>query len=203
MNVLYTRVSTIDQKTDRQRVTEKDYDLVVEDKCSGAIPFFEREGGKEVLTYINNQININLFVWTIDRLGRDLRDILNTIHFCSQRNISITFISQGLKTIDEDGKENPISKLVISILGTVGEIERIRIKENQIQGIRLAKLKRNVYLGRKTGTKEDVHKFLDKPKNKKALEYIRKGYKLTEAAKLSGVHINTMTKIKKLAFPNQ
>ena len=203
MNVLYTRVSTIDQKTDRQRVTEKDYDLVVEDKCSGAIPFFEREGGKEVLTYINNQININLFVWTIDRLGRDLRDILNTIHFCSQRNISITFISQGLKTIDEDGKENPISKLVISILGTVGEIERIRIKENQIKGIRLAKLKRNVYLGRKTGTKEDVHKFLDKPKNKKALEYIRKGYKLTEAAKLSGVHINTMTKIKKLAFPNQ
>lgn len=203
MNVLYTRVSTIDQKTDRQRVTEKDYDLVVEDKCSGAIPFFEREGGKEVLTYINNQININLFVWTIDRLGRDLRDILNTIHFCSQRNISITFISQGLKTIDEDGKENPISKLVISILGTVGEIERIRIKESQIQGIRLAKLKRNVYLGRKTGTKEDVHKFLDKPKNKKALEYIRKGYKLTEAAKLSGVHINTMTKIKKLAFPNQ
>lgn len=203
MNVLYTRVSTIDQKTDRQRVTEKDYDLVVEDKCSGAIPFFEREGGKEVLTYINNQININLFVWTIDRLGRDLRDILNTIHFCSQRNISITFISQGLKTIDEDGKENPISKLVISILGTVGEIERIRIKENQIQGIRLAKLKRNVYLGRKTGTKEDVHKFLDKPKNKKALEYIRKGYKLTEAAKLSGVHINTMTKIKRLAFPNQ
>lgn len=203
MNVLYTRVSTIDQKTDRQRVTEKDYDLVVEDKCSGAIPFFEREGGKEVLTYINNQININLFVWTIDRLGRDLRDILNTIHFCSQRNISITFISQGLKTIDEDGKENPISKLVISILGTVGEIERIRIKENQIQGIRLAKLKRNVYLGRKTGTKEDVHKFLDKPKNKKALEYIRKGYKLTEAAKLSGVHINTMTKIKKLAFANQ
>jgi DNA invertase Pin-like site-specific DNA recombinase len=203
MNILYTRVSTIDQKTDRQRVTEKDYDLVVEDKCSGATPFFDREGGKEILTYINNQIKINLFVWTIDRLGRDLRDILNTIHFCSQRNISITFISQGLKTIDEDGKENPISKLIISILGTVGEIERVRIKENQIQGIRIAKLKRNVYFGRKKGTKEDVHKFLDKPKNKKALEYIKKGYKLTEAAKLSGVHINTMTKIKKLAFPNQ
>jgi len=44
MKVLYVRCSTIDQKTDRQRVSEKDYDLVIEDKCSGAIPFFEREG---------------------------------------------------------------------------------------------------------------------------------------------------------------
>lgn len=200
MNILYTRVSTIDQKTDRQRVNENEYDIVIEDKCSGSIPFFERTGGKEVLTYINNDISINLFVWTIDRLGRDLRDILNTIHFCSERNIPITFINQGLKTIDENGKENPIAKLIISILGTVGEIERVRIKENQREGVRLAKLKGNVYIGRKSGTKEDVLKFLDKPKNKKALDYIRRGYKLSEAAKLAGVHINTVTKIKRLGL---
>ena len=91
---------------------------------------------------------------------------------------------------------------MISILGTVGEMERNQIRERQLEGIKLAKA-RGIYQGRVLGTKEDVHKFLDKPKNKKALEYIRKGYKLTEAAKLSGVHINTMTKIKKLAFPNQ
>ena len=45
MKVLYVRCSSIDQKTDRQRVSEKDYDIVIEDKCSGAIPFFDREGG--------------------------------------------------------------------------------------------------------------------------------------------------------------
>ncbi len=203
MKILYTRVSTIEQKTDRQRVNQDDYTIVIEDKCSGSIPFFERTGGKEILTYINKEIKLNLFVWTIDRLGRDLRDILNTIHFCNQKNISISFISQGLTTIDDNGKENPIAKLIISILGTVGEIERVRIKENQREGVRIAKLKGDVYLGRKTGTKEDVLNFLEKPKNKKALEYIRKGYKLTEAAKLSGVHINTVTKIKKLGIINQ
>ena len=47
MKILYVRVSSIDQRTDRQRVNELDYDLVIEDKCSGAISFFEREGGKE------------------------------------------------------------------------------------------------------------------------------------------------------------
>ena len=42
ISVLYTRVSSVDQKTDRQRVKEDDFDKVIEDKCSGAIPIFER-----------------------------------------------------------------------------------------------------------------------------------------------------------------
>lgn len=199
MDILYTRVSTIDQKTDRQRVNEKDFKLVIEDKCSGAIPFFDRPGGKEVLKYLDKGIMSTLSVWTIDRLGRDLRDILDTIHFFNVKNVPVIFLSQGLRTIDENGRENPISKLMISILATVGEMERSQIRERQIEGIKIAKLK-GVYKGRKEGSKEDVLTFLDKPKNKKALEYIRKGYKLNEAAKLSGVHLNTMTKIRKLGL---
>jgi len=203
MNILYTRVSSIDQKTDRQRVNEKDFKIVIEDKCSGSIPFFEREGGKTILRYIEKGILVSsLSVWTIDRLGRNLRDILNTIHFFTEMKIPIVFLSQGLCTIDENNKENSITKLMISILGTVSEMERTQIKERQLEGIQIAKLK-GIYKGRQEGTVEDVHTFLDKPRNKKALEYIKKGYKLNEAAKLSGVHLNTMTKIKKLAFSNK
>jgi hypothetical protein len=40
MRILYAKTSTIVQSTDRQRVNEKNYDLVVEDKCSGTIPIF-------------------------------------------------------------------------------------------------------------------------------------------------------------------
>jgi len=199
MKVLYTRVSTSDQKTDRQRINEKDFNLVIEDKCSGAIPFFERQGGNEISNYIDKGILAQLSVWTIDRLGRNLRDIINTIHYFSERNIPIVFINQGLRTIDENGKENSIANLMISILATVSEMERSQIRERQLEGVRLAKV-RNIYKGRLQGTTEDVHAFLSKPKNRKALEYLKKGYKLNEAAKLSGVHINTMTKIKKLGF---
>lgn len=56
IKVLYVRVSTLDQKTDRQRVTEKDFDLVIEDKCSGAISFFEREGGKQIKKLVDEGI---------------------------------------------------------------------------------------------------------------------------------------------------
>jgi len=59
-----------------------------------------------------------------DRLGRDLRDILNTIHCFSETSVAIHFVSQSLKTLDEEGKENLVSRLVISVLGLVGEMHR-------------------------------------------------------------------------------
>jgi hypothetical protein len=43
ITVLYTCVSTLVQKTDRQTMNSASYALLVEDKCSGSIPFFERE----------------------------------------------------------------------------------------------------------------------------------------------------------------
>ena len=131
MKVLYARVSSIDQKTDRQRITENEFDLVIEDKCSGAIPFFEKEGGKEIKKLVDEGILKNLSVWQIDRLGRDLRDIINTIHYFNERKISINFVSQGLTTLDPQGKENPISKMMISILGVVGEMESKNDKEKE------------------------------------------------------------------------
>ena len=197
MKVLYCRVSTLDQKTDRQRVSEKDYKLVIEDKCSGAIPFFERPGGVEIKKLMDEGILTSLSVWQIDRLGRDLRDIINTIHYFVEKKINIIFVSQGLTTLDTTGKENPISKMMISILGIVGEMERVQIKERQIEGIRIAKLKGS-YTGRKKGSNESLLDFLSKDKNKKAYDYLKKGYKVGEVAKITDLHINTVSKIKKL-----
>jgi len=199
MKVLYCRVSTIDQKTDRQRVNEKEYNLVIEDKCSGSIPFFDRAGGKEVKKLIDEGILKTLSVLQIDRLGRDLRDIINVIYYFNEKGVPIEFISQGLRTLDPNGKENPVSKMMISTLGVIGEIEKSQIRERQLEGIRIAKMK-GIYTGRTTGSKEDVLKFLSKDQNKKALDYLKKGYKGVEISKLTGLHINTISKVKKLGL---
>jgi DNA invertase Pin-like site-specific DNA recombinase len=197
MNILYVRISSLDQKTDRQKVNEKDFNLVVEDRVSGSVPFFERQGGRQILELVEkNEVN-ELSVWQIDRLGRDVRDIVNTIHFFTEKKICISFISQGLKTLNVDKSENPISKMIINILGIVSEIERNQILERQRQGIELAKSK-GVYKGRKKGTQEDTLSFLSKPRNKKVIELLRKGYKSKDISTLIGVHINTITKIKKV-----
>lgn len=197
MNVLYVRVSTIEQKTDRQKVNEQEYDLVVEDKCSGAVPFFDRPGGKDILSYIDRGLVKSIAVWQIDRLGRNLRDIVNTIHFLSEQGVCIHFVSQRLRSLEADGKENAITKMIISVLGVVGEMERNQIRERQREGIILAKA-RGAYKGRKPDSKEDVVSFLSKPKNKKVVDYLKKGYKSSEVARLSGVHPNTVCKVKKL-----
>jgi DNA invertase Pin-like site-specific DNA recombinase len=196
MKVLYVRISSIDQRTDRQRVNENDFDLVIEDVASGSVPFQEREGGRRVLELLNKNHLAELSVWQIDRIGRDIRDIINTLHLFSTRKVCVHFINQGLKTLDAEGNENPVSKMVINLLGIVADMERTQILERQQQGIAVAKA-RNIYKGRKTGSKEDVLSFLSKPRNKKAIQLLKTGYKAVEVSKITELHPNTITKIKK------
>jgi DNA invertase Pin-like site-specific DNA recombinase len=139
----------------------------------------------------------SISVHSIDRCGRDLLDILSVIKFMNERLIPMFFIQQGLRTIDEKGKENAVSKMMISILGTVAEMERSRIRENQREGIELAKL-RGIYKGRKKGSKADIQKWIQKPKIAKTIEYLKKGYKANEISKIVGIHVNTITKVKKI-----
>jgi DNA invertase Pin-like site-specific DNA recombinase len=197
MKLLYVRTSCFEQRLDRQLNNSKDYELVIEDKCSGAIPFFEREGGKRIQKLISKNEVTSLSVHQIDRLGRNLLDILNTIDFFNKKGICINFIQQGLKTLNDDGTENPIAKMTISILGVVAEMERNLIKERQKEGIFIAKAK-GVYKGRAKGSLVSNLDFLNKPKVKKAIEYLNNGMKGVEVSKLTGLHQNTISKIAKI-----
>ena len=87
--------------------------------------------------------------------------------------------------------------MMMSILGTVAEMERTRIRENQREGIELAKL-RGVYKGRKSGAKGDIQKWIQKPKIAKTIEYLKKGYKAKEISRIVGIHVNTITKVKRI-----
>ncbi|PKG42783.1 recombinase family protein [Psychroflexus sp. MES1-P1E] len=197
MKVLYIRTSTVEQNSERQSINSSDHQLLIEDKCSGAIPFFEREGGKKILSLLSSGELDELVVHQIDRLGRNLMDILTTIKAFTENKINIHFVKQGLRTLNDDGSVNDISKMVISILGVVAEMERKMIRERQLEGIAIAKSK-GKYKGRAEGTSEDLIDFLSKPKNKKAIELLKKGYKNVEISKIVGLHPNTITKVKKV-----
>ena len=197
MRVHYQRVSSVLQSTDRQRIDESQFDLLLEDKCSGTIPFFDRPSGSKIKELCDDGVLTQVSVLQIDRLGRNMLDILNTIHYFSKKGVSIHFISQGLRTLEDDGTENPISKMMISILGVVSEMEKNMISERRNEGIKLAKLK-GVYKGRKSDTKEDPLKFLNKPKNQRVIEYLKKGYRGSEISKIVGVNPNTISKVKKV-----
>lgn len=196
MNILYTRISTASQNPSRQNYNNKEYDHVIEDVCSGSVALFDRCGGSELKKLISSGVAFKLHVHTIDRLGRNLQDILTSIQHFTENKISIHFITQGLTTLDNLGNEVATCKLMIGILGTVAEMERSQIRERQMEGIKIAKLK-GVFLGRKKGTSEDALTFLSKPKNRKVVEYLKKGYSHSEISKIININMNTITKIKK------
>jgi len=198
LSILYVRTSSIDQNLDRQRVQEANYDKVIEDKISGAVALFERPGGKELFKLISLDLVGSISFWQIDRCGRDLKGIVDFLHFTVERQIPVHFIEQGLSTLNHDGTENPISKMCIAMMSVIAEMNRNMIKSAQKEGIELAKLKGNVFLGRKNGTSEDPLKFLSKSKNRHAMELLKKKYKSVEISKITGLHINTITKVKKL-----
>jgi DNA invertase Pin-like site-specific DNA recombinase len=77
--------------------------------------------------------------------------------------VNIESKKQELRTLNEDGTENGISKMVITILGVIAEMAMKMIRERQLYGIALAKANR-AYKKRKKDTIEDPIRFLNKTK---------------------------------------
>ena len=188
MKAKYIRVSTIEQNTDRQTNFEG---LTYTDKCSGSTPFNERNEAKRLLA---NESITEIHVHSIDRLGRNTLDIMQTIQNFTSKGINVVSEKEGLQTI-VNGKENPIAKMMIGILGTLAEFELNRSKERQSEGIANAKEK-GVYVGRKEGSKESTEQFLNKKLTQTIIRHLKAKESIRRCALLSGASIGTVQKVK-------
>ena len=190
MRVKYIRVSTIEQNTDRQDdFNGKTYT----DECSGSIAFKDRKEASKLLA--NNEVS-EVLVHSIDRLGRNTIDIMNTIQDFTNRGINVISEKEGLQTII-NGKENPVAKMMIGILGTLAEFELSRAKERQAEGIAKAKAKGS-YLGRSKGSSEPVEVFANKASTKSILKYLKMNESISRTAKLSQTSESSVKKVKRL-----
>lgn len=193
MKAQYIRVSTLEQNTERQ--TQIVGAKVYLDKISGTVPLFERPQGKKLLQDIESGLITEIYVHSIDRLGRDTIDILKTIKYLNSKQICLISEKEGIQTFI-NGKENPTAQLLINILATLSEFENNIRKERQREGIAIAKIK-GVYKGRKQGTKLDSDKLLEK--HKAVVNELKKGESIRRVAKLCGVSTGTVQKVKRLA----
>ena len=196
MKVLYTRVSTTEQNIDRQVIDKDKYDYVLIDTCSGSIPLFERPNGGQIEKLINRGELKELHVHSIDRLGRNTIDVLSTWKDLTEKGIRIICKNPSLQNIDENGKEDKFSELMISILSTLSKYERDQIRERQMEGILIRKEK-GLYWGRRINTRDTPTQLLKKPKSKKILEYIDKGYTYENISKIIPCSRTTIVKVKR------
>jgi DNA invertase Pin-like site-specific DNA recombinase len=138
MLVGYVRVSKADgsQVTDLQRdalqLAGVDPQHIYEDTTSGKRD--DRPGLAACLKALRD--GDTLIVWKLDRLGRDLRHLVNTVHDLTVRGIGFKVLTGHGATIDTT---TPSGKLIFGFFGALAEFERELIVERTKAGMAAAR----------------------------------------------------------------
>jgi DNA invertase Pin-like site-specific DNA recombinase len=198
MKVFYSRISTQNQNDERQLQDLKGFDYVLADKCSGLIPLFERPNGSQLRRLIDENKLTHLEIHSIDRLGRSLLPCLEVWNELTSKGITVVCRNPMLRNIDENGKPDKFSELMMSILATMSTYEKSLIKERQMEGIKLRQQK-GLYAGRKIGTTISSDAFLGHSRSILILKYLSKGtLTYNEICKVVKCSPSTIVKTKKL-----
>lgn len=192
MKARYVRVSTANQNVARQLAKSYPDEKIYVDVISGAIPFSKRPMGQKVLEDIKNN-NINyLTVNSIDRLGRNLFDILSNIELLNQYGITLKVDNLGLESLI-DKKPNSAFKLIVSVIANIAEMERTTLLERQAAGIAIAKAQKK-YTGRVKESVESDDSFFRK--HNEVVKNLKKGTSIRDVAKICKVSPSTVQKVK-------
>lgn len=138
MKLGYARVSTTEQDLSLQLDALKDAgcEKIHEDRISGAKT--DRPGLQEALGYLRK--GDTLVVWRLDRLGRSLKHLIETVNDLEERGIGFQSLQESINTTTSSGR------LVFHIFGALAEFERNLIRERTQAGLVAARAR-----GRKGG----------------------------------------------------
>jgi len=194
MKARYIRVSTASQNNARQLAKSYPDEKLYIDVVSGSVPFTNRDQCKELIEEIQTGKIDYISVSSIDRLGRNLYDILTTLNFLNENRITLKVDNLGIESL-VDGKENSAFKLIISVIGNIAEMERDSILERQREGINIA-IAQGKYKGRVKGTTESNTDFLLRYKD--VVKYLKQKQSIRNTAKLCEVSPATVQKVANL-----
>jgi DNA invertase Pin-like site-specific DNA recombinase len=133
MLIGYARVSKNEQNLDLQRdalikagCREQN---IFTDKITGTKT--ERKGLEQALSHLRS--GDTLIVWRLDRLGRSLKHLIETVTKLQEQKIAFQSITENINTSTATGQ------LVFHIFGSLAEFERNLIRERTIAGLEAAR----------------------------------------------------------------
>ncbi len=161
----YARVSTAEQDTALQTdaLRKAGCERVFEDTASGAKS--DRPGLAAALAYLRD--GDVLTVWRLDRLGRSLPHLIETISALEARGVGFRSLTESIDTTTPGGR------LIFHVFGALGQFERDLIRERTKAGLSAAAAR-----GRKGGRKPVI----TADKLQRAREHIANGLNVREAA---------------------
>lgn len=131
MLVGYARVSTLEQDVSLQidELEKAGCERIFTDKVSGTKT--ERPRLQEALDFLRT--GDSLVVWRLDRLGRSLRHLIDTVSALEERSTGFRSLQEAIDTTTSGGR------LIFHIFGAVAEFERNLIRERTLAGLRAAR----------------------------------------------------------------
>ena len=148
----YARVSTQEQNLDRQLIALEKYvarkDILV-DKASGKN--LERDSYQALKGILGLRAGDTLYITSLDRLSRNKNDIKKELEWFKEKKIRIKVLDLPTSLIEvPEGQEwiqDMVTNILVEVLSSIAEQERITIKKRQKEGIEAAKAK-GKHLGR-------------------------------------------------------
>jgi DNA invertase Pin-like site-specific DNA recombinase len=161
----YARVSTADQDLALQHdaLAAAACERVFEDRASGAKA--DRPGLAQALAYARS--GDVLVVWKLDRLGRSMSHLIDTVRDLDGRGIGLRSLTEQIDTTTPGGR------LIFHVFGALGQFERDLIRERTRAGLKAAEAR-----GRRGGRKPVV----TEEKLRRARDLIAKGPTVRETA---------------------
>src|SRR3954471_6659327 len=131
MLIGYARISTLDQTLALQQdaLTAAGCEHIYTDTVSGSVT--DRPGLTDALSHL--RAGDTLVVWRLDRLGRSLRHLIDTVTDLQARGIGFQSLTESINTTTSGGK------LVFHIFGALAEFEREIIRERTKAGLQAAR----------------------------------------------------------------
>jgi DNA invertase Pin-like site-specific DNA recombinase len=127
----YARVSTLEQDEALQHdaLTRAGCERIFTDKASGKLEH------RSALDAMRAQLRPGdtVVVWRLDRLGRSLRHLIDTIQDLESHGVAFLSLTESIDT------STPGGKLVFHVFGALAEFERDLIRERTIAGLRAAR----------------------------------------------------------------
>lgn len=191
----YNRISSRNQNLERQLKRNHPDEMIFNDVVSGSVAFNKREKGQELMRAVEDGTIDFVSVAAVDRLGRNLYDVLTTLEYFTNNGVVLRVDNLGIESL-VNGKPNQVFKLIVSVLGNVAEMERANLRERQLEGIAVAKAK-GVYKGRERGTCMEESEFLDKYKHVVKEIKTHPDLSIRKLAKITNVSVGTVQRVKK------
>lgn len=201
--VIYARVSSIGdrQDTGRQIKDLKNYARsqhieivkIYEEHISGAKRIEERQALTECLEYCTKKSVDFLLLSELSRLGRSTLQVLRSLEILHEAKVSVYIQNLGLYTLQPDGKVNPIASIMVTVLAEMANIERNNIQYRLNSG-RANYIANGGKLGRRKGSTKSEEKL--KEEYKETIALLKKGYSIRNIARLQGIGISTVQRIK-------